>query len=230
MREIRKVRERYARRKQMQEKSLYNFLNPDVYMGGQEKERMLIHFIKRSNLLPLQDKRLLVIGCGGGGNILQLIRLGFKPENIVGSELLEDRAEKARYLLPASTEIITGDATKLNLKQNSFDIVFQSTVFSSILDDDFQRELAERMWSFVKSNGGVLWYDFVFNNPKNPDVKGVSIRRVQELFPKGTLKTWRLTLAPPISRRVTKFHSSLYTLFNFFPFLRTHVLCWIKKV
>ena len=39
----------------------------------------------------------------------------------------------------------------------------------------------------------------------------------------------RLTLAPPISRRVTKVHPALYTLFNLLPFLRTHVLGWIKK-
>lgn len=86
------------------------------------------------------------------------------------------------------------------------------------------------MWSMVKPQGGVLWYDFIFNNPNNPDVRGISILRIHELFPGGKIKVWRLTLAPPISRRVTKIHPSFYTLLNYIPFLRTHVLCWIEKV
>jgi hypothetical protein len=36
-------------------------------------------------------------------------------------------------------------------------------------------------------------------------------------------------LAPPIALRVCRIHPSLYGLFNAFPFLRTHVLCWIGK-
>jgi hypothetical protein len=28
---------------------------------------------------------------------------------------------------------------------------------------------------------------------------------------------------------MTVIHPTLYTLFNMFPFLRTHVLCWIRK-
>ncbi len=43
------------------------------------------------------------------------------------------------------------------------------------------------------------------------------------------MTVWRLTLAPPVSRRVSRFHESLYTVCNAFPFLRTHILCWLKK-
>ena len=32
-----------------------------------------------------------------------------------------------------------------------------------------------------------------------------------------------------ISRRVSRIHPSLYTIFNVVPFLRTHILCWIQK-
>ncbi len=75
----------------------------------------------------------------------------------------------------------------------------------------------------------MLWYDFVVNNPRNRDVRGVPLDRVRALFPHGQLQSRRLTLAPPIARAVTRLHPSLYTLFNTVPALRTHRLCWIAK-
>lgn len=229
--EIQKVRERYSRRDLdlLSQTSLYNPLNPSVYMECQEKERALIHWIKYAGLTPVQNKRVLEIGCGTGKNLIELLSLGFQPENLVANELLDERALSARHRLPAATQILIGDASNLDLPENSFDVVLQSTVFTSILDDEFQKKLAKRMWAMAKPQGGVLWYDFIFDNPNNPDVRGIPIRRIHELFPDGKIKVWRLTLAPPISRRVTKIHPNLYTLLNTIPFLRTHVLCWIKK-
>jgi len=55
------------------------------------------------------------------------------------------------------------------------------------------------------------------------------LSRVRALFPQGRVQAQRITLAPPIARRVTRLHPSLYTLFNTLSALRTHVLCWIAK-
>ena len=97
-------------------------------------------------------------------------------ENLVGDEFLEDRAEVARRRLPEGIKILVGDAAEVNLEEGPFDIVYQSTVFTSILDDGFQQKLADRMWKLVKPGGGVLWYDFIYNNPNNPDVRGVPLK------------------------------------------------------
>jgi SAM-dependent methyltransferase len=225
-----RVRERYAARSDREEISaLYDPLLPSVYLAVQEKERALVRWIKLAGIAPVHERRVLEVGCGGGGNLLQLIQLGFRPENLIGNELLEERAKSARHRLPEATDVIEGDATQIDIAPQSQDVVYQSTVFTSLLDDAFQQTLADRMWSWVRPGGGVLWYDFIYDNPRNPDVRGVPLDRVRALFPHGEVSAQKLTLAAPISRRVTRIHPSLYGLFNMTPILRTHVLCWIRK-
>lgn len=227
--EAKNVQERYARRMALGSDDRYSILNPSVWQGVQERQRALIVLLKTHAPDLLTQLKVLEIGCGGGGNLLELLRMGFSPENLIGNELLNDRASLARKNLPILCEILEGDATTLSLSPNTFDIVYQSTVFSSLLDDAFQKHLADLMWKSIKPGGGILWYDFIYNNPNNPDVKGVPIKRINELFPKGIIDIRRVTLAPPISRRVCKIHPSLYSIFNVIPALRTHVLCWITK-
>lgn len=226
--EIEHVRARYAKRISNGKDARYSILNPDVWKSVQERQRALISLLVKHSLKPIDELQVIEIGCGTGGNLLELLRMGFQPENLMGVELLKERFEKARRVLPDGM-VHLGDASGLNIRDASFDIVYQSTVFSSLLDSDFQAYLARKMWSWAKPGGGVLYYDFIYNNPNNPDVRGVSIKRIKELFPLGKPEIYRVTLAPPIARRVCKIHSALYDLFNAFPFLRTHVLCWIGK-
>jgi SAM-dependent methyltransferase len=174
------------------------------------------------------NMKLVEVGCGAGGNLLEFLRFGFPPEHLTGIELLEDRVAIATKVLPAGI-VRAGDAASADIHLASQDVVFQSVVFSSLLDDDFQQDLANKMWSWVKPGGGVLWYDFIYNNPRNSDVRGVPVKRIKQLFPQGNMTVKRITLAPPIARSVCRIHPSLYSVFNFFPFLRTHVLCWIQK-
>jgi ubiquinone/menaquinone biosynthesis C-methylase UbiE len=195
----------------------------------QEKERALVSLIRRVDLAPVEDKRVLEVGCGNGDNLLKLIQLGFRPENLTGNDLLEGRCATARHRLPAATQILCGDASELCLAPESFDAVLQSTVFTSILSEEFQQQLADRMWALAKPGGGIIWHDFLYDNPRNPDVRGVPLRRIRSLFSKGDLRAWKITLAPPIGRLVTRLCPSLYAAFNFLPLLRTHVLCWISK-
>ena len=223
--EVDRIVDRYKRRTHVK----YDVASPSVYMIRQEKQRALLRWIRKCNIAPICSKRVLEIGCGSGDNLLEFLQLGFRAANLSGNELLPDRFAAARERLPSGVGLFPGDALQLHFPKGSFDIVLQSTVFSSILDRDFQYQLAQEMWRWSAPGGGILWYDFIYNNPRNPDVAGIPLRRIRALFPKGRVRYWRVTLAPPLSRLVTQINPALYTLFNALPPLRTHVLCWIEK-
>ena len=225
-RETDAVAERYARRAAADR---YSALRPDVWQSMQERQRAMLALFARLGWVDLSGKRLLEVGCGGGANLLELLRLGFAPQFLTGVELLPERYEQACHVLPAAVALHAGDALQLELAADSQHVVFVSTVFSSLLDADFQQRLAAAMWRWVKPGGGVLWYDFTVDNPRNADVRGVPLGRVRALFPEGRMQARRVTLAPPIARAVTRIHPALYTLFNALPPLRTHLLAWIAK-
>ena len=67
----------------------------------------------------------------------------------------------------------------------------------------FQQRLARRRCGAgCGPGGGVLWYDFTVDNPRNPDVRGVPVARIRELFPEARVQHQRVTLAPPLARAV----------------------------
>lgn len=225
-REPQAVADRYARRT---DPNRYSILNPDVWQTLQERQRGMLRLFSRLGWHDLTGRRVLEVGCGTGGNLLELLRVGFAPRNLAGIELLPERFAQAMQTLPAGVVLMQGDASLIKLPDESEDIVLQSTVFSSLLDAPFQWRLAQTMWRWVRPGGGVLWYDFTVDNPRNPDVRGVPVARIRELFPAGRVQYQRVTLAPPIARRVCALHPSLYPVFNVLPLLRTHVLAWIEK-
>jgi SAM-dependent methyltransferase len=225
-RETQAVAERYARRAASDR---YSPLRPENWQTLQERQRAMIGLFQRAGLHDLLSLRLAEVGCGGGANLLELQRLGFAPQHLTGVELLPERFAQARAELPAAVTLIEGDACTAPIPATSQDIVLASTVFSSLLDDTFQQHLAGVMWGWLKPGGAVLWYDFTMNNPRNPDVRGVPLSRVRQLFPQGTITHRRITLAPPLARRVCAWHPALYSVLNTVPGLRTHVLAWIAK-
>ncbi len=220
------VAARYARRGSVDR---YSALQPDVLLLLQERQRALRGRLAAQGITDLAPLHVVEVGCGSGGNLLELLRLGCAPEHLQGIELLPERHAQARQVLPAATRLWLGDAVQAPVADATQDIVMQCTVFSSLLDDAFQQRLAQTMWRWLRPGGAVLWYDFTVDNPRNRDVRGVPLARLQALFPQGRIRSQRVTLAPPLARAVCRVYPSLYTVFNLLPVLRTHVLAWVEK-
>ncbi len=225
--ELQAVAERYARRAAG---DLYSPLRPEVWQMLHERQRTMLQMFRAQGLGDLGALQLAEVGCGSGGNLLELLRLGFAPQQLIGIELLPERHAQARQALPAATRVWLGDATEAPVEPGSQHLVLQSTVFSSLLDDGVQQRLADAMWRWLRPGGAVLWYDFTVDNPRNRDVRGVPLSRVRTLFPGASrLVARRVTLAPPLARLVCRAHPALYGALNTVPWLRTHVLAWVEK-
>jgi len=206
-----------------------SILDPDIWQATQERQRAMLQLFARLGWRDLASRRVLEVGCGTGENLLEFLRIGFRPRNLVGIESQADRFAQAMQLLPSGVTLMQGDAPMVKLPDESEDIVYQSGVFSALLDAPFQWRLAQTMWRWVRPGGGVLWYDVVVARAGSPGVQGVSVARLRELFPQGRVEHRRLTLSAPIARRVCRWHPVLYSCLNTLPALRTHLLAWIEK-
>jgi SAM-dependent methyltransferase len=218
------VRARYARRSQFG----IGPSDPALPLFLEERERAVLRWLAETGIHPA-TARVLEIGCGTGGNLLHLIRFGFTPSNLTGIELQEDRLAEAKRRLPAAVQLIPGDVLEVAFEPGAFDVAMLFTVFTSLLDRGYRERVARHVWRLVKPGGGVLWYDFCFDNPWNHDVAGIPVKAIRALFPDGAVHCRRITLAPPLARAAVRLHPSLYHVLNAIPLLRTHVLCWIRK-
>jgi len=102
-------------------------------------------------------------------------------------------------------------------------------VLTSVLDDEVKHQLAQEMLRVVKDDGILLWYDFRYNNPRNPNVRGIGRREIARLFPSCYIWLRRVTLAPPIARTVAPVSWTLAALLESLYFMNTHYIGTIKK-
>ncbi len=228
-REAQSVAERYARRDAAADARRYSLFDAAALQAHQERQRAMLALWRAHGWDGLGGRDLLEVGCGSGGNLLDLLRLGAEPGRLTGIELLPERTAAARAVLPPAVGLIEGDAIAAPLADGSQDAVLAFTVFSSLLDDAVQQQLATAMWRWVRPGGGVLAYDFAVDNPGNADVRAVSASRWRALFPQARCTVRRLTLAPPLARAAGRVHPGLPGLLNLLPLLRTHRLCWLQK-
>jgi SAM-dependent methyltransferase len=209
--------------------SLYSWLNPGHLFIVQELERRLLAILRAQGLYLLNDKKILEIGCGEAYWLREFVKWGARPENITGIDLLPDRVARARQLCPQGVEIHCANAASLGFDNESFDLVLQATVFTSVLDHNMKKLMAGEMLRVVRESGRIIWYDYHMNNPRNPDVRGIRKHDIAQLFPGCRIELQRVTLAPPLVRLLAPYSWLLcYTLERLKVF-DTHYLGVIRK-
>ena len=207
----------------------YSWFSPGHLFMIQARERVFLDLLRTKGITSLEDKKILDVGCGTGYWLRQLINWGAQPQNIIGVDLLVDRVAQAKHLVPESVTIQCGSAARLGFDDGAFDMVLQSMVFSSVLDLSMKQQIAEEMLRVVKGHGWILWYDFHFNNPNNPDVRGVKKQKIFQLFPDCHIEIRRITLAPPLVRFVARHSWLACYLLEGLQIFNTHYLCIIQK-
>jgi ubiquinone/menaquinone biosynthesis C-methylase UbiE len=220
--EAERVRAAYARRAEKGLDARYEYWEPANLYIYQARERDVLHFLRRANMLPLSGRKVLDTGCGDGAVLRDLLRYGAGEENLHGIDLLPDRVELARKRLPGA-RVEEGDAQSLPYEDEAFDLVLGFTLLSSVVDQEARKRVAGEMRRVTRRGGLVLVYDFQVN-PLNRDVRPVPRAELRELFAGSRVEFRSTTLAPPILRLLIRAPGGWIacSALDVLPFLRTH--------
>jgi ubiquinone/menaquinone biosynthesis C-methylase UbiE len=192
-----------------------------------EREKACLALLRAHLPKPLEQCRILDLGCGHGELLHRFNVLGVPGENLVGVDLLPDRIETAARTYPNIT-FSQANAEKLRMPDGCFDVVICFALFSSILDQEMARNVAREAMRVTADQGCIVWWDLRLGNPMNPHVRGMGKGRIQQLFPGAHLQVRTLTLLPPVARRLGPFTSILYPILAKLP-LRSHLVGLISR-
>ena len=227
MGEIERIRQEYASRAQRLEgNNIYSLFNPPQLFAIQQRQRAILKCMQRSGFYPLSEKRILEVGCGSGGVLLESLSFGARASRLHGTDLLLDRLQSTRQTI-LNLPLTNADGQNLPYAANRFDLTMQLTAFSSILDDVVKKNIALEMLRVTRPLGMILWYDF-WLNPTNPQTRGIRPSEIRQLFPGCTYEFHKITLAPPLARRIVPFSWGLALLLESLKIFNTHYLVAIR--
>lgn len=198
-----RLRDYYATRLGSQEIAQRSSLSdPAALFSRQRRARVALSLLTAHGVTDLSSLRLLEIGCGSGDVAAEYYSHGARPSNIHGLDILPNRAAEAAERVPGG-RFVVGDGASLPYRDQGFDILLQYTALSSILSPEWRRGVAAEMLRVLRPGGLILWYDFMWN-PLNKQTVGLRKKDLHELFPNCELEFRRVTLIPPVARRLVR--------------------------
>lgn len=206
----------------------YAWHRPEILQQVAARARTFAPLLSDTVGSDLSSLRVLDVGCGTGGFLRQLIDWGADPANLTGTELQQDRLERARHVTAGAVSWRLGSLDTLGLR--GFDLVSAQTVFSSILDPGLRHELAAQMWRALRPGGWCLVFDFRYDNPRNPNVRKVTRAELDAYWPGERRRYRTLMLAPPIHRLLAHAPWMVADLLAAaVPPLRSHFMYMVQK-
>ena len=233
--DISRLRDEYEDRKHRFAKSdLYSPFNRANLFILQQRQREVLAALKKSGFTDFSNLMVLEMGCGGGGVLTEHLGFGASPENLFGVDLLFERLLHAHHTLPGSG-FANADGQSLPYPPRTFDLVLQYTAISSILDPEIRRNICADMLRVLrspdpesgKSAGMILSYDF-WLNPTNRQTHGIRPAEIKHLFPNCNYEFHRITLAPPIARKLAPISWGLCLFLESLKIFNTHYLVAIR--
>jgi SAM-dependent methyltransferase len=191
------IRDEYARR------------TPSAPTGAAMFESRLRHYealLGGLGRLPLTDRWLLDVGCANGKWLdICCQRWGASEERCVGIDLRPDSIERWQAEHPESRiRLECVAAHELDFPPQSFDLIHQSMMFSSVCSAALRESIAARLWELLRPGGLILSFDF-WINPFNRATIGMRRKELRRLFPQAHLRAGRtISLAAPLCRVLNK--------------------------
>ncbi len=227
--ELDRIREVYAARIRDRVIEGYTPFAPGELYMLQRREEETLRLLAKHRQSNLAGLRILEVGCGRGAPLLDWCRWGATPSTLHGIDLMEPFIREGLSLLPSSN-LIVGTADRLPYRDHAFQIVTQLTVFTSILSEKVRQTVAAEMCRVTAPGGMIVWYDFRYPSPGNPDVRPIGLRELRRLFPGWNADVRSLTLLPPLERKLARLSVSACRLLELtLPPLRSHYLAVLRK-
>ena len=206
--------------------------NPQVLFQVLAMEASIINalrFVKQDTCRA----RVLDVGCGNGGNYYQLVRLSYRLNNITGIDINEERIEEGAKVYLQS-HFVVGDASQMVFPNGSFDLVYESTMFSTLPDDDLCASIASEMVRVCCLGGYLLLVDWRIPKPNNPNYNALTRKKLHKFFGIGErtklVAVTKGALVPPIGRFLSQYLPSMYFLVaRIFPLLVGQVTYVLQK-
>lgn len=216
-----------ARERRFAGNDIYSPFRPAALFALQQRQRSVLKMLRKNGIDSLAGQTILEVGCGRGTVLMEFLGYKATPEKLHGTDLLMPRVSDAHVRLP-NLPITRADGQNLPYQSGVFDLVLQFTVLSSVLDSDIRERMAAEMLRVLRPSAGmILWYDF-WLNPINPTTIGVRKAEIKRLFPGCRFDFERVTLAPPIARRIVPVSWVLGSTLERLRILNSHYLVAVR--
>lgn len=227
MDELDRISTEYAdRERRLSGRDIYSVFNSGNMFAIHQRQRASLGLLKSQEIHELVNLQVLEMGCGNAGIMTEFLGFGASPEKLFGVDLLFGRLLNAHQRLPGSS-FANADGQSLPFQSGTFDLVLQYTAISSILDADIRRTICRDMVRVLKPSGVILSYDF-WLNPTNKQTRGFSLSEIRSSFPRCQIDYQKITLAPPIARRLVPISWLLSTFLEKLTIFNSHYLVAIR--
>lgn len=142
----------------------YNFLaGDDTPFYRYKRKRFLDLFHK----IDFKDKAVLEIGCGPGGNLVEVLK--GKPKQLHAADISENMISLARKNLEnKNVQFSKINGTVLPFENQFFDVVFSVTVLQHNTDDEMMRSILQEMCRVSKDK--VILFERVEHSIKGDEL------------------------------------------------------------
>jgi ubiquinone/menaquinone biosynthesis C-methylase UbiE len=194
----------------------------------EERLGMMRDLLKKHGIFPLEGRVILDVGCGHGTDLERLAAWGATRTNLHGVDASADRIGVGRSL-HTQINLQCVSAATLPFPSGMFDLVLLCTVMTSVLDERTANDIASEVRRVLKPGGSVLWYDFRRRSPTNRRTRPVRKKEIARYFSGFEGDFRKLTILPPLIRRLGHLAAPVYAVLRVFPFLRTHYMAILTK-
>ena len=180
-----------------------------------------------------KNSRIADIGCGSCTDLMNLVSMGFNQNNLYGIDINKVDIDFGKKNFPL-LKLTNQNAENLSFEDNFFDLVYESTMFVQLNDEEISERISNEMLRVTKKNGFLIIFDWRYGKINDKRFLSCNKKRVKKMFKIGISSTLISVipgmLVPPLGRFLSKNFDPLYfPTAKVFPFLVGQVAYVLKK-